>query len=783
MSAESPTKLELIAEVAVSRPVGRLLDYIVPPNIKASVGSRALIPLGNGRATGLIMALHKKVPNVGSKSIFELLDDEPALDVQLVATLRFTMAWYRAEPCDVVRAALPAGLGVETVKTLLRQTERPLPFDLVHLESEFSRDGSLAAKKLDSRSLARLMRCGAVQAAVEVKKAKPEPQTEWLRAILHPDEFPGRAKSQLGLLSELYSIGSWQPLSALQKRKGMRRLIRELCAKKAIETQRRSWADTDLQKRDKAPTLNDEQQQVVEAICATPGFAQHLVFGITGSGKTEVYLQAIERLLSAGKQALVLVPEIALTPQMVQRFAARFGDAIAVLHSALAPGARRAAWHRARRGEAAVVIGARSAVFASMPHLGLIVVDEEHDSSYKQSDGLRYQARDLAIYRAQKEAIPVVLGSATPSLESYHRSMTGEHNTQLHRLKTRATGAELPPVQIVDLRGAGADQYPLSNTLCKLIEETLARKEQVMLLLNRRGWAPALLCLDCGHRNGCPDCSVPMVIHRGQRAVCHWCGRQSRPPERCPDCGSSALIDAGIGTQQLEAACIERFPDARVARLDSDTARSTRRLEATLKAMAEGETDLLVGTQMLAKGHDLEGVTLVGVICADQGLRMPDPRCAERCFSLLTQVAGRAGRGGRPGRVLFQTFDPDHLAIRCASKHDAEGFYKLEMQRRKNLALPPFSRAAMLRCSHPDPSQCERAAADLAAVRHPNVDVFGPIPAVIEKLRGRYRFQVMATSKTASSLQAWLTAMAPTRAAWIKMGVRVAIDVDPSELL
>jgi primosomal protein N' (replication factor Y) len=338
-------------------------------------------------------------------------------------------------------------------------------------------------------------------------------------------------------------------------------------------------------------------------------------------------------------------------------------------------------------------------------------------------------------------------------------------------------------VQTVDLRGSGRSQYPLSDILCQAIDETLARSEQVMLLLNRRGWAPAMLCLDCGHRNTCPHCSVPLVLHRGGAAVCHWCGHQAQAPKRCPDCGSSALIDAGIGTQQLEAACQERFAGATIARLDSDTARSARRMEATINAMAEGKIDLLVGTQMLAKGHDLAGVTLVGVICADQGLRMPDPRCAERTFSLLTQVAGRAGRAGRPGRVIFQTFDPDHLALHCAAAHDAERFLGHELQRREALGLPPFTRAVMLRCEHSDQSAAQSAAKELASCSLPAVDVFGPVPAVIEKLRGRYRFQVLATSKTARSLQCWLDAVMPLRARCLKRGVRVAIDVDPAELL
>ena len=782
-TSSPPDQRERIAEVAVARPVGRLLDYLLPAGSKAKVGCRVLIPLGHSRATGLILAIKEPDQQQKTRPIIELLDPDPVLDKGLVQTLRFAISWYRAEPAEVMRAALPAGLGVSTIKTLVAKPETPLPLDLFHLQSEFEKKGSIEARRFDDETLARLLRSGAVRSETKVQKAKPEPRLEWLRALVHPDHFAGRAKIQKELLEELYNAGDWQPISALTRRKGMRRLIRALIKKQAIETAMRSWVDTDLQKRDQAPQLNDEQAAVVEAVCASGGFAQHVIFGITGSGKTEVYLQAIDRVLKAGQQALVLVPEIALTPQMVQRFAARFGKAIAVLHSALAAGQRRSAWHRAQRGEASVVIGARSAVFASLPKLGLVVVDEEHDSSYKQTDRFRYQARDLAIYRARQENIAVILGSATPSLETYQRALIGAHDTELHRLENRATGASLPPVEVVDLRGSKRDQYPLSSRLCQAIDETLARGEQVMLLLNRRGWAPAMLCLDCGHRHTCPHCSVPLVLHHGAIAVCHWCGHQGPAPKSCPDCSSSAVIDAGIGTQQLEAACQERFTAAKIARLDSDTARSPKRMETMLNAMAEGSIDLLVGTQMLAKGHDLAGVTLVGVICADQGLRMPDPRCAERTFSLLTQVAGRAGRAGRPGRVIFQTFDPDHLALRCAADHDAARFFEQELQRREALGLPPFARAVMLRCEQSDQNLARDSAGDLARCTAPGVNVFGPVPAVIEKLRGRFRFQVLATSKTARSLQGWLDAVTPQRAHWIKRGVRVAIDVDPAELL
>ena len=742
---------------------------------------RVLVPLGSSRTTGMVMRTQSCGDADSLRPILEVLDQEPVLDASLVKTLRFAMRWYRSEPADVLKAALPAGLNVGTIKTLVRNPDHPLPLEFFYLEPEFDNEASVAASSLDDQALARLIKSGAVTAQTELAPPKPEPQVEWVRAQRHPDDFPKRAKAQRQLLEELYLLGGWQPLSALTRRQGMRRLLRALVDKEAIEISWRAWVDQSLTPRDEAPTLNPQQRRAVDAIGEASGFEQHLIFGITGSGKTEVYLQAIAHVLARGQQALVLVPEIALTPQMVRRFAARFGDQIAVLHSALSDRARRSAWHRAKRGQAGVVIGARSAVFASLPRLGLVVVDEEHDGSYKQSDRFRYHGRDLVIYRAKQADVPVMLGSATPSLETYHRALTGDHQTHLHRLDERATGASLPEVQLIDLRGRS--EYPLSAELCQAIDETLARKEQAILLLNRRGWAPTLLCLDCGHRYHCDECSVPMVIHHQNQAICHWCGIIKPVPKNCPDCGSPALDDLGVGTQQLEEACRARFPDARIARLDSDTARSAKGLERILGAVADGDVDVVVGTQMLAKGHDLPGVTLVGVICADQGLRIPDPRCAERSFALLTQVAGRAGRAESPGRVFFQTFDPNHPAIQYAMTHDAPGFLGEELERRRALGLPPFQRAVMIRFEHEDAEMAERCARSIASSFDHPVEVFGPIPAAIERLRGRYRFQVMVTSKTAGSLQAWLDEIAPAHDEGRRAGVRIAIDVDPSELI
>jgi primosomal protein N' (replication factor Y) len=417
-----------------------------------------------------------------------------------------------------------------------------------------------------------------------------------------------------------------------------------------------------------------------------------------------------------------------------------------------------------------------------MPNLGCIIVDEEHDPSYKQGEGVRYHGRDLAIVRAQKSDVPVLLGSATPSLETYSRACGEDPRTHLHKLTKRATGANLPPITLIDMRQQRRGDV-LSEPLEKALEETLARGEQAMLLLNRRGWAPSITCLDCGGRQECTTCSIPMVLHRPGYLLCHLCGWRGAPPKACAGCGSSALHDIGVGTQQLEELCSARFAGHRVARLDSDTATSARRLEQTLAAFAGGEIDLLVGTQMLSKGHDIAAVTLVGVVNADQGLRIPDPRGPERTFSLLTQVAGRAGRAGRPGRVFFQVYDPEHSAVRAAVEHDAEGFLVAELEKRAALGLPPARRAVTITCAHIDQQQALAVAQRFAQLRHPDVTLLGPAPAVVARVRNRYRIQLLATAKQAQTLQEWLDGAVALRRSCKSSGVSVAIDVDPNELM
>jgi primosomal protein N' (replication factor Y) len=561
------------------------------------------------------------------------------------------------------------------------------------------------------------------------------------------------------------------------------------------------------------PTPTPAQGEAIAAIVGHlgRGYATFLLRGVTGSGKTEVYLRAIAEARAMGRGALVLVPEIALTPQLAARFRARFGDDVAVLHSGLPPRERLAAWRRLRAGEVGIALGARSAVFAPVRALGIVVVDEEHDSSFKQDEGVRYNGRDLAIVRAQRAEAVAVLGSATPSLESFRNAELGRYRSLL--LPERATPRPLPPVEIVDLRRwpPGPDGL-LSPILAEAIAVNLAAGQQTILFLNRRGFSTFVLCRACGHAIRCAHCAVSLTYHQGRnRLVCHYCGTHEAVPERCPACRQPALERLGTGTERAEAIVRARFPDARVARLDRDTAagdgtatRAAARgpaappppgrdgggapggggLDRVLRGMASGHLDILIGTQMVTKGHDFGGVTLVGVLQPDQSMHLPDFRATERVFQLLEQVAGRAGRGDRPGRVLIQTYLPEHPAVVAVMNHDYEGFVRGELRSRRSLGYPPYTRMTVLRLDAALEAAGREGAILVAehATRAggPAVVLRGPAPAPIARIRGRFRFQVWLASVERAGLAA---ATAAALAVKLPREVRLAVDVDPQSSL
>jgi primosomal protein N' (replication factor Y) (superfamily II helicase) len=525
--------------------------------------------------------------------------------------------------------------------------------------------------------------------------------------------------------------------------------------------------------------------ETIDQALTTGGFAPFLLQGVTGSGKTEVYLRAIERALELGKSALVLVPEISLTPQLVARFQGRLGHTLALLHSGLGPSARLEAWRRLRAGTARVAVGVRAAVFAPIPNLGLIVVDEEHDPSFKQEDGFCYQARDMAVARAKFERCAVVLGSATPSLESYANAAAGRYRKL--RLPERIDARPMPSVELLDLcRQRSSPPELLLEPLRDAVSDVLARGEQAILFLNRRGHTGCLLCRSCGAVQTCPNCSVALTQHRARHCLlCHYCGHQRPVPTACPEC-RGALTPLGAGTERVEEEIARLFPEARLGRIDSDC--SSRTVEQTLSAFGKGELDLLVGTQVVAKGHDFPGVTLVGVILADSGLHFPDFRAAERSFQLLVQVAGRAGRGTRPGRVLVQTFHPDHPVIVCAARQDYEAFALAELDRRRALGFPPSGRLCAIRVDAVKPVAAEAAARELARLAGDRLRlsrgraaVLGPAPAPLMKLRGRTRWQLLIRGESHRQIR---DLVRPLQDALLTLGpVRVAFDMDPLAML
>lgn len=563
--------------------------------------------------------------------------------------------------------------------------------------------------------------------------------------------------------------------------------------------------------------LTHEQAKALDATCAAAGDEKCRVIlleGITGSGKTEIYLRLFEELASQGRQGLLLVPEIGLTPQLTGRAAARFGNKIAVYHSGLTDAQRHMQWMRIQKGDVGIVIGTRSALFVPLPNLGAIVVDEEHDSSYKQDDGVTYSGRDGAIVRATIEGIPVLLGSATPSLESISNAEIGKYRHL--KLTKRPTGGFLPTVEIVDMRSIRrivsnvevsegtkrrVELLALSPQLYDAIDRTLARKEQVLLFTGRRGFASSLQCDRCGEVITCPNCDITLTPHkrhglsnsRSQFAlICHYCDYQIFEPPSCPSCSASSLIPIGQGTERLEAELSDFFPKARVARFDSDSASNSSRRKKILDDMRQGKIDILVGTQMVTKGHDFPAITLVGVVSADTILALPDFRSAERTFQLLTQVAGRAGRGNLPGHVIIQTRQPLHASFVAAQNHDIMAFAQEELRHRKMLGYPPFARLANIRISATDEaltSKAARIAADIISQVLASQEklakgiLLGPAPSPIGKLRGRWRWQILIKSPTANLLANVFSQTFPKLREKIPPKVRFAIDVDPLNLL
>ncbi len=745
----------LLADVALPVPIARAFTYAVSealaPRVKA--GARVVCPFGGRRLVGIVMDTREGEPPRGVKPLARVLDDEPAVPADLLAFLRDVATYYFAPIGEVARLALP-------------------PVD---------RD---AAQELAAPTLFGEARGVAIR------------RVRWVAATDRLEEAGVLRGQAAAILAHLRAAGA-TPVARLEERWGnARAAVARLEERRLVVLEEREAPEGPFSQ----PTERDSPHEATGAQAAAIGAigtalrtrtpATFLLHGVTGSGKTEVYLRAIEAAREARRGSIVLVPEIALTPQLVARFRARFGDDVAVLHSALTPRERLVMWRRLRRGEVDVAIGARSALFAPVRALGLLVVDEEHDPSFKQEEGVRYHARDMAILRTHRAGGVCVLGSATPSLESEHLTRTGRA-TKL-RLPDRARAQPMPEVQLVDLRRTGAGptgDRRLSLPLHRALEATLAAREQAILFLNRRGFAPSVRCESCGKVATCSACSVALTFHKGASVVrCHTCDFEAPLGARCASCGAEGLTLEGLGTEKLEETLATAFPEARVARLDRDVA-SGKRVAAVLDRVRAREVDILVGTQMVTKGHDLPAVTLVGVISADAALSIPDFRASERAFQLLVQVAGRAGRGDVPGRVVVQTWNPEHPAVALAARHDVDAFLERELKDRQELGYPPVSRAALVRVDAPDEAEARAACAELARiaracepVRSGDVLVQGPAPAPIAKVRNRFRFRLMLRAAERTALRRVLAVLEAARGS-LPRAVRASIDVDPVQLL
>jgi primosomal protein N' (replication factor Y) (superfamily II helicase) len=730
----------VILAIAIDTPLRRIFDYRAPNGTLPDslvAGQRVWVPFGRRRVGGVVVEVreHSDVPASKLRSVLEVIDAEPTFDAALLALLIWSAEYYRHPLGEVIATALPV----------------PLRQGVPLLESE--RVWRLTTAGRDASAAVLLRRSPKMQAVWALLGELGEASYEVITNATGADRAVLRKLTARGLSEEVERVAEAAPGPSA-----------------ALGT---------------APALNDAQQRAVGHITAAlEGFSTWLLDGVTGSGKTEVYLRVIEAVLARGDQVLVLVPEIALTPQLVARFRTRFAAPLAILHSGLSDGERLAAWRAARQGAARIVIGTRSAVFVPLPQLGLIVVDEEHDASFKQQEGFRYSARDLAIVRAQRTGVPIVLGSATPSLESLARAQR-QPATRL-RLAERAGGAAPPRWSLVDLRQHGAAQGIATPVLMSM-RSHLEAGRQVLLFLNRRGYAPVLFCPGCGWSAHCKRCDAHLTVYRRSRdLLCHHCGAEQQAIDLCPTCQAS-VKPVGQGTERIEETVAQLFPQAALARIDRDSMRRKGDLEATLAAIDRNEIKILVGTQMLAKGHHFPNVTLVVVLNADQGLFSTDFRASERLAQTIVQVAGRAGRAQHAGEVLIQTEYPEHPLLKLLLTGGYEAFAEGALSERERSGWPPFARIALLRSEATDlasPMRFLHAAADIAAAQDVRgVRILGPAPAPMERRAGRYRAQLLLQATTHQPLQkllsSWLPAIEVLKDA---QRVRWSIDVDPVEL-
>jgi primosomal protein N' (replication factor Y) (superfamily II helicase) len=807
-----PEGLYRYCDVSLPVPLDRPFTYSLPETLRHRVkpGCRLIVPFGVRKMTGVALRCHDEAPPMVARDALRLIDAEPVLDPELLSLARWIAVYYCAPLGEVLRSMLPlasevrsgkvyslTGAGLDAARQLLLDAgpEDPVAAVLRMLEKRPLSAAYLTKKlPLADKAIRSLERKGFI--AAEQFQAERDPlraSSGRLRVELENEPMDVKLpKAERELIAFLTLHPGSHNLKDLETQvHNASGTARSLGRRRVLKLTREplgAMAPGPVRARH---TLNAAQQEAfatVRGAIELKQFQTFLLHGITGSGKTEVYLSAIEATLAGGRSALLLVPEIALTPAMAGQFFARFGDRVAILHSAFTDSERSEQWRRIRSGAAGVVVGTRSGVFAPVRNLGLIVVDEEHDQSYKQEETPRYNGRDVAIVRAQAAGACVVLGSATPSLESRYNVQRGKYT--LLELPGRIEDRPLPKVEIIDMREEFLEtrkQATFSRRLLEAIGQRLDNGEQTMLLLNRRGFSSFVACRACGERVECRNCSVTLTYHRrDRRLLCHYCGYAERVPSICPKCRSEHIYFLGVGSEKVEEELHREFPRARITRLDRDTVTGNRQYEVILQGFRDGDFDILVGTQMIAKGHDIPNVTLVGVVSADTGLGMPDFRAAERTFQLLTQVAGRAGRGDLPGIVLVQTINPDHYAVRMAAAQDYQAFYEKELNFRRMMHYPPFTAMANLLVRSEKQEEALRLSAELGRLFMPSpekIKVMGPAEAPVPRLKNEFRYQLLIKSASRKALNELLVRAREFALQSKWPATALVIDVDPLTLM
>jgi primosomal protein N' (replication factor Y) len=803
-------------DVAVPVPLDMAFTYRVPDGLSPVVGGRVLVPFRQQRMMGIVVELHDRKPKVATKNVLNVVDPTPVLDDQLLRLGRWIADYYLAPIGEVFRTMLPltaefkrvigyriieqgdmalllAGVSGSSARSQRTPEEQAIEFRV--LDYLAASDGAQVREQTlrSAVGASRKILDGMVRKNWIVRQdlSTQQEATRTIKVAMLKSAEGKLNANQRSIVETVVSAGGRVPVEALQSLDVPRTTLGTLVRRGTIELVEEP-ADFSVSRTKPRPQpfefdFTPAQKSALACLrerVESRRFSGMLLHGVTGSGKTAVYLAGMRSVLEAGRSAILLVPEIGLTPAVAADLHQIFGDEVAILHSALSDKERAEQWHRIKAGEARMIVGTRSAVFAPVSDLALIIVDEEHDSSYKQEETPRYHARDVAVMRAKMSNAAVVLGSATPSLESYYNATKNKY--ALIELPDRVERRPLPEVEIVDMRlefqETGREQV-ISRKLAEEIQQRLDRREQALVLLNRRGYSPVVLCRTCGKKLECKNCAIALTHHkREHKMVCHYCGYTAPVPNVCAHCGSEYVYFLGTGSEKLEELLHGMFPQARIARLDRDTVRGHEDFERTLNALNEGELDIVVGTQMIAKGHDIHGVTLVGVVGADVALGLPDFRAAERTFQLLTQVAGRAGRGQSPGKVILQTYFQDHYAVQFAAQHDFIGFYEKELRFRSWMHYPPYSALANVLVRSDSLDDALKWSGALGKwfneTRHEGVRVLGPAAAPIMRLKRDYRYHFVLKSPSREKLNTTLRSMLNYAAQQKIPRTQVIVDVD-----